>query len=52
MKLLKKIEYNFLCSCWKTAIFEIWIWMDVLFGPLYQLWTHTHTHTHYQGYTQ
>ncbi len=39
MKLFKEIKPTFLCLCWKITIFKIWIWVDILFGPLYNAWT-------------
>jgi hypothetical protein len=39
MRLWKKFEPTFLCLCWKNTIFKIWIWVDILFGPLYHAWT-------------
>jgi hypothetical protein len=40
MRLLKIFEPTFSCLCWKILIFKIWIWGDVIFGPLYHAWTH------------
>ncbi len=36
----KSFEFIFLCLCWKFSIFKIWIWVDVLFAPLYHAWTY------------
>ncbi len=38
MRPWKKFEPTFLCLCWKNIIFKIWIWVDILFGPLYHAW--------------
>jgi len=34
-----KFEPISLCLCWKIAIFKIWIWANILFGPFYHAWT-------------